>query len=1013
MWNNYNEYITTEVRETMLFTVIKKNTYQDSINLMLLTNRINTLDGVSKSSIMMGTDANKDIYRNSGLATPEVEAAAPSDMCIVVEAEEEAVVDRVLEEVKAFLSDLSVKKEKQALTSVTNWDQALEQLPDANMALFSTPGEYTAPEIDTALDRGLHVFSFSDNISLEDEIRLKKKAHEKGLMFMGPDCGTGIISGIPIAFTNVVKPGNIGIVGASGTGIQEVTAIIDRLGGGVIHAIGTGGRDLNEKVGAITMKDAILGLEHHDPTDVIVVISKPPAKEVRDEVVALLQKVSKPVVAIFLGEKPENHEGKIYLAHTLEETARMAVDLANGQPIKDNYCDPIDYEVYEPLSADKTVKGLYSGGSLANEAGMLISEALNLGGLVKEEGYVLKAGGYDVVDLGDDMYTQGKPHPMIDPEVRIDKILECAKDPSTGVILLDCMLGYGCHPDMAAALAPAILKAQEIAAADGRKLYFVASVCGTRQDPQDYDLAVQELKDCGVLVEESNARAVRLALKLKGIEFTEVTRGHVEFPTDEEPLPEPDEKILELLNTKPRVINVGVRSFNDSIAEYQGTSVQFDWKPMAGGNKHLIHLIHELNKIEEIDKMNAKVIEKFKDAQPFLVDVVPAVSVIPELNGKVLLHAGPPIRYEEMTGPMQGSCIGAILFEHWCETEEEAKELLESGGVSFIPCHHVHAVGPMGGITSANMPVMVVENKLDGTRAYCIMNEGIGKVLRFGAYSQEVIDRLTWMKDVLGPVLGAAVRSRDGGVNLNVIIAKAITMGDEFHQRNIAATLNFMKEVVPLIMSLEWDEEEKRQVVQFLADTDQFFLNVMMATGKSIVDCARKIQEGCVVTTMTRNGRNFGVRISGMGDEWFTAPVNTPKGLYFTGYTEADGNPDIGDSAITETVGVGGMAMIAAPGVTRFVGAGGFDDALRVSNEMQQICISNNPNFTIPTWDFKGTPLGIDIRKVVATGITPLINTGIAHKKAGLGQVGAGTVRAPLACFEKALEAYAKKLGIE
>lgn len=997
----------------MLFTVIKKNTYQDSINLMLLTNRINTLDGVSKSSIMMGTDANKDIYRNSGLATPEVEAAAPSDMCIVVEAEEEAVVDRVLEEVKAFLSDLSVKKEKQALTSVTNWDQALEQLPDANMALFSTPGEYTAPEIETALDRGLHVFSFSDNISLEDEIRLKKKAHEKGLMFMGPDCGTGIISGIPIAFTNVVKPGNIGIVGASGTGIQEVTAIIDRLGGGVIHAIGTGGRDLNEKVGAITMKDAILGLEHHDPTDVIVVISKPPAKEVRDEVVALLQKVTKPVVAIFLGEKPENHEGKIYLAHTLEETARMAVDLANGQPIKDNYCDPIDYEVSEPLSADKTVKGLYSGGSLANEAGMLISEALNLGGLVKEEGYVLKAGGYDVVDLGDDMYTQGKPHPMIDPEVRIDKILECAKDPSTGVILLDCMLGYGCHPDMAGALAPAILKAQEIAAADGRKLYFVASVCGTRQDPQDYDLAVQELKDCGVLVEESNARAVRLALKLKGIEFTEVTRGHVEFPTDEEPLPEPDEKILELLNTKPRVINVGVRSFNDSIAEYQGTSVQFDWKPMAGGNKHLIHLIHELNKIEEIDKMNAKVIEKFKDAQPFLVDVVPAVSVIPELNGKVLLHAGPPIRYEEMTGPMQGSCIGAILFEHWCETEEEAKELLESGGVSFIPCHHVHAVGPMGGITSANMPVMVVENKLDGTRAYCIMNEGIGKVLRFGAYSQEVIDRLTWMKDVLGPVLGAAVRSGDGGVNLNVIIAKAITMGDEFHQRNIAATLNFMKEVVPLIMSLEWDEEEKRQVVQFLADTDQFFLNVMMATGKSIVDCARKIQEGCVVTTMTRNGRNFGVRISGMGDEWFTAPVNTPKGLYFTGYTEADGNPDIGDSAITETVGVGGMAMIAAPGVTRFVGAGGFDDALRVSNEMQQICISNNPNFTIPTWDFKGTPLGIDIRKVVATGITPLINTGIAHKKAGLGQVGAGTVRAPLACFEKALEAYAKKLGIE
>lgn len=997
----------------MLFTVVKKNTYQDSINLMLLTNRINTLEGVKQSQIMMATDANKDIYRNAGLLTAEAEAAAPGDMCIVVEADSEDIVDKVLEEVKAFLNDMSVKKEKQALTSVTTWDEALEQLPDANMALFSTPGEYTAPEIEKALDKGLHVFSFSDNISLEDEIRLKKKAHDKGLLFMGPDCGTGIISGIPIAFTNVVKPGNIGIVGASGTGIQEVTAIIDRLGGGVIHAIGTGGRDLNAKVGAITVKDAIVGLEHHDPTDVIVVISKPPAKEVRDEVVALLQKCTKPVVAIFLGEKPENHEGKVYLAHTLEETARMAVDLANGDPVKDNYCDPIDYEVSRPLAADKTVKGLYSGGSLAAEAGMLIAEALNLGGLIKEEGYILKTGGYEVVDLGDDVYTQGKPHPMIDPEVRIKKILECAKDPQTGVILLDCMLGYGCHPDMAGALAPAIREAQKIAKADGRELYFVASVCGTRQDPQDYDRAVAELKECGVLVEESNARAIRLALKLKGIDYKENTRGHVEAAVDETPLPEPDEKIMELLNTKPRVINVGVRSFNDSIVAYNGTSVQFDWKPMAGGNKHFIHLINELNKRKEIDTMNQKVVERFKDAQPFLIDVVPAVSVIPELNGKVLLHAGPPIEYKDMTGPMQGSCIGAILFEHWCETEEEAKALLESGGVKFIPCHHVHAVGPMGGITSANMPVMVVENRLDGTRAYCIMNEGIGKVLRFGAYSKEVVDRLTWMQKVLGPVLGAAIRSKEGGINLNVIIAKAITMGDEFHQRNIAATLNFLKEVVPYIIALDWDREEIQQVVEFLANTDQFFLNVMMATGKSIADAARKLEEGCVVTAMTRNGRNFGIRISGMGDQWFTAPVNTPKGLYFTGFCEADGNPDIGDSAITETVGVGGMSMIAAPGVTRFVGAGGFEDALRVSNEMQQICITHNPNFVIPTWDFKGSPLGIDIRKVVATGITPLINTGIAHKVAGIGQVGAGTVRAPLGCFEKALEAYAKKLGIE
>jgi len=329
------------------------------------------------------------------------------------------------------------------------------------------------------------------------------------------------------------------------------------------------------------------------------------------------------------------------------------------------------------------------------------------------------------------------------------------------------------------------------------------------------------------------------------------------------------------------------------------------------------------------------------------------------------------------------------------------------------PCHHVGAVGPMGGITSGNMPLLVVENKLDGSVGYCTMNEGIGKVLRFGAYSDEVVTRLQWMRDVLGPVLAKAVKKKEDGLNLNVIIAKAITMGDEFHQRNIAASALFMKDTMPYLLKTDISKKDLESVTKFLADTDQFFLNIMMATSKSIVDCARKVTSGTVVTTMTRNGREFGVRISGMGDEWFKAPVNTPNGLYFTGYSEEDANPDIGDSAITETVGVGGMAMIAAPGVTRFVGAGGFDDALKVSTEMDEICISNNSNWSIPTWNFKGACLGIDARKVVATGITPLINTGIAHKKAGVGQIGAGTVRAPLACFEKAIEAYAKKLGIE
>ncbi len=418
-------------------------------------------------------------------------------------------------------------------------------------------------------------------------------------------------------------------------------------------------------------------------------------------------------------------------------------------------------------------------------------------------------------------------------------------------------------------------------------------------------------------------------------------------------------------------------------------------------------------KYSTIDEANQAVIDKIKEAQPYLVDVVPAKSVIKELNDKVLLHAGPPMTWANMTDPMKGSCVGAVLFEKWASDEASARKMLESGQVKFMPCHSVDAVGPMGGITSANMPVLVVVNRINDKKAYCTMNEGIGKVLRFGAYGEEVIARLEWMRDILAPALSKALKLIPEGFNVNAIIAKAITMGDEFHQRNIAASALFSKDMTPFLIEADLPKQELKEVTKFLADTDQFFLNIMMATCKVVMDTAREITEGSIVTALTRNGYEFGIRVSGLGEEWFKAPVNTPEGLYFSGFSKEDCNPDMGDSAITEAFGVGGMAMIAAPGVTRFIGAGGFDDAVEITEDMREICIANNPNYSIPTWDFQGTCLGIDIRKVVETGITPLINTGIAHKKAGVGQIGAGTVKVPLECFTKALEALAKKHGIE
>ena len=999
----------------MLKTVVKKGSYHDSVVLMLLTNQISTIEGVKKVSIMMATPANKDIYRQSGLATEELEAASANDLVIVADVDDDSLLETIEKEMEEFFKKQSTESsEKKGAESVKSWEKALAKQPDANLAVISIPGAYAALEADRALDEGLNVFMFSDNVALEDEVKLKKKAHEKGLAVMGPDCGTGIIQSVPIAFTNKVAPGSIGIIGASGTGIQELTTIIDRLGEGVTNAIGIGGRDLNAAVGGITMMDMIDAMEDDDSVKVLVIVSKPPAKEVRDKIAARLSSFNKPIVTLFVGEKPEYHEENFYHAYTLDEAARLAVNLVRGEEIPEAVAD-VDESTFFKAEDGKTIKAYYSGGTLANEAAMLIKDAMDVKVPPEDiEGYMLQLDGNVVVDLGDDAYTQGKPHPMIDPAKRIECMQEAVDDESTGAVLLDIMLGYGSHADMAGALLPTIKELKAKAEAAGRKVFFIATVCGTKKDYQGYDDAVNKLKEAGVIVCENNKLACRTAIRAIGRDFKEPVKEVRPKNVVEVEKAKPSDKLRALLSEKPKIINIGLKSFAEVVEEFGCEVVQYDWMPPAGGNVKLIKILNFLRNYEGIDEKNREVIAKVVASQPILKDNVRAKEVIPELNeGKVILHAGPPVAYENMPDPMQGSCVGAVLFEEWADNEADARKMLESGEIKFIPCHHVNAVGPMGGITSPNMAVFVVENATGGNRAYCTMNEGIGKVLRFGAYSEEVVERLRWMRDVLGPTLGKALRSMENGLAINPLIAKAVAMGDEFHQRNIAASLAFLKEVAPIITKMEMDEKDRYDVIKFLADTDQFFLNIMMATGKAVMDDARTGTDGTIVTAMCRNGYEFGIRIAGMGDEWFTGPVNTPQGLYFTGYDGEDACPDMGDSAITETFGVGGMAMIAAPAVTRFVGAGGYEDALRTSNEMMEIVIDRNPNFTVPTWNFQGICLGIDARLVVEKGITPVINTGIAHKIAGYGQIGAGTVHPPIECFEKAIEAYAKKLGYE
>lgn len=416
--------------------------------------------------------------------------------------------------------------------------------------------------------------------------------------------------------------------------------------------------------------------------------------------------------------------------------------------------------------------------------------------------------------------------------------------------------------------------------------------------------------------------------------------------------------------------------------------------------------------MSQIDRANAEAVRRILSGDPVLVDVVPAGDAIPALkDGRKILHAGPPIGWDRMCGPMRGAVQGIAVFEGWARDLEDAAGKADQGAFAFHPNHAFGAVGPMTGMTTLSQPLLVVENRTFGNRAYCAINEGLGKVMRFGGNDAEVLTRLAWLRDQLGPALGLALRDM-GGIPLKTLVARGLTMGDEMHQRNVACSSLLLRLLAPALARTATDTADLARCLDFIGRNDQFFLNVAMAMGKAMTDPARGIAASSIVTAMCRNGTDFGIRVAGTGDQWFTAPVEMPVGMYFPGYTEADANPDMGDSAIVETIGLGGFAMGAAPAVVGFIGAGTASDAANFTRAMAEITLGPNPEWTIPAMDYAGVPTGIDIRRVVESGIAPTINTGIAHRKPGVGQVGAGTVKAPLKCFEDALEAFAAGMGI-
>lgn len=559
----------------MLYSVIKPGLFQDSVSLMLLTRKLSDLAGVERVSVMMGTPANKEIFGNTGMLTAEIEKAVPSDLCVALEAKSADVIALVMQGVDAFLANQSVARKGVTYSRTHGLQGALERQTQSNLALISVAGRYAAREAYKALNNGLNVFMFSDNVEAEVERDLKLYAHQRGLLVMGPDCGTAVIGGVPLAFANRVMPGAIGIIGASGTGIQAVLAAVDAQGEGISHAIGLGGRDLSSTVGGCSALDAISLLANDPATEVIVFISKPPAKAVRERIELALRAQPKPAIALFLGECAESGvSGDLMMAQTLDQAASLAVEQLRRLRRRE--------AMGRMRAGQRSIQGLFCGGTLAAEAALLLAHQLGLPASGHhEDGVMFSALGHCVIDLGDDAYTVGRAHPMIDPSLRSEMLTEVSLAAETAVVLFDVVIGYGAHADPAGLVVEAIEAGRRQRDKQAGEVAYIAYLCGTRHDPQGWEAQYRKLREAGIWVCTSSREASELALELACEARPTLSPRREQTPPA-------------LLAAAPRVINIGLQSFADDLSRCGASVVQVDWAPPAGGNARLIAALDAL-----------------------------------------------------------------------------------------------------------------------------------------------------------------------------------------------------------------------------------------------------------------------------------------------------------------------------------------------------------------------------------------------------------------------------------
>jgi succinyl-CoA synthetase alpha subunit len=1018
--------------------IVEKGTYADSLYTMLLGRELKQKNDLLFVFVGMGNPSNIASLAKEGFDPAGLEKIHPEDLVIAYEYEDDRTRRALLSEIEGFL--LGIKSASEGLDEVpASLEEAFASDSDANLAIISVPGQFASYEARKALGLGMHVLLFSDHVSLEEEMFLKDLAIEKGLLFMGAGCRGAILGGTGLCFANAVARGPVGIIDATGTGMQEVSCLLDRLGYGVSQAIGIGKRDLQglKATGTETLL-AIFALGYDPMTEVLVLVAPLPPQYLADTLLGALKQTGKPAVVHFQGTKVEfsGEEPLLDMAENLQETAMLAAARIAPEPQGlgkiPNWPFDLDPKSIDKLVVHETarmqpvqryVRCYFSGSGFCEEAVSVLADLPEgiWSNVPSEPARMLynpyHSTGHTVLDLGDGFFSVGKEHPAIDPLVRTERVEAELADPTIRVMVFDCILGCGSCDNPAKPLAAVISKAKERARERGGYLSAIVSVTGTDKDRQVRRKQIALLEQAQAIVMPTNYQAVRLAkrilLRVLGLGTQHVqTYSHrlasqpVPFSAGSEPafMLEP---LLQLFAEGPKSINVGLRSFSKESPSCNGKNRHVFWSPPAGGQPGPFDSLCRIARQDrgKIEAANGKAMDKILASVPMLRGIDRAGAVIPGMRKNLVLHAGPPVSWDQMCATMKKAVVSGLIHEGLAETSEEAAFLADSGEIDFGCTHTYGVVGPVAGVVTQSMPVWIVQNETFGNLAYAPIHEGSGKALRNGNCDTEVLERLSWMGQTFASVMQEAIE-RHGPVDLRELVSRALLMGDECHVRNHAASTMFLAKLGPSLVLLKREKQAVSDVLAFMEGDDQFFLNLAMASCKCTMDAARGIPCGSIVTAMAGNGIDFGIQIAAFKDRWFVAPAPKADGVYSCGYSSSDANADIGDSAIAETLGLGGFSLAAAPSVAKCIG-GSAADASAVSRRMYRISCGESEGYRLPPFDFRGSPTGIDIRAVVERGVLPLVDTMIQHKDGETGVIGAGLVQAPMECFVKAISAYA------